>query len=138
MKPLRSAAVAAVLNIAASLAVVHAGSAVAHVNWSAAHPVTLDMIDYEFVPNELRIRHGLPYRLHLRNEGHEGHDFTAPDFFGSVKVKESAAFNESRTSVFLRPSQQAEIYFVAPDPGIFDLRCADHDWSGMTATIIVE
>jgi len=96
------------------------------------------MIDYEFVPTELRFRHGLAYRLHLRNAGQHGHDFTAPEFFASLKVKEGPAFNESGNSVFLNPGQQTDIYFVAARPGVFDLRCADHDWAGMTATIIVE
>jgi uncharacterized cupredoxin-like copper-binding protein len=137
MKALRSTAVGGAL-IAASLCVVHAGSAVGQISWSTAHPVQVEMIDYEFVPSELRFRHGLPYRLHLRNAGHDGHDFTAPAFFASVTLKESAALNERRTSVFLAPGQQTDIYFVAATPGVFDLRCADHDWDGMTAKIIVD
>jgi uncharacterized cupredoxin-like copper-binding protein len=124
--------------IAASLYIVQSGSAAGQISWATAHPVELEMIDYEFVPTELRFRHGLPYRLHLRNAGHEGHDFTAAEFFASLKVKEGPALNESRNSVFLNPGQQTDIYFVAASPGVFDLRCADHDWAGMTATIIVE
>jgi uncharacterized cupredoxin-like copper-binding protein len=134
---LRIAAGAGAL-IAASLYIVQSGSAAGQISWATAHPVELEMIDYEFVPKELRFRHGLPYRLHLRNAGHEGHDFTAPEFFASLKVKEGPALNESRNSVFLNPGQQTDIYFVAASPGVFDLRCADHDWAGMTATIIVE
>jgi uncharacterized cupredoxin-like copper-binding protein len=137
MKALRIAACGGAL-IAALLCVVHAGSAVGQISWSTAHPVQLEMIDYEFVPSELRFRHGLPYQLHLRNAGHEGHDLTAPEFFASLKLEGDAALNESRTSVFLAPGQQADIYFVAGKPGVFDLRCADHDWAGMTAKIIVE
>ena len=137
MKALRSAACGVAL-VGALLCVLHARSAVGQISWSTAHPIQLEMIEYQFVPSELRFRHGLPYRLHLRNTGHEGHDLTAPEFFASLKLEGDAALNESRTSVFLAPGQQADIYFVPGKPGVFDLRCADHDWAGMTAKIIVE
>jgi len=136
MKPMRSAAVGAAL--IASICDVHSGGAAGKISWSTARPIQLEMIDYDFVPSELRFRHGLPYRLHMRNAGHEAHDFTAPEFFASLKLKGSAALNESRTSIYLAPGQQVDIYFVAAKAGVFDLHCADHDWAGMTAKIIVD
>jgi len=96
------------------------------------------MIEYEIVPRELRFRRGVPYRLHLVNAGKEGHDFTAPDFFTSVQVKNTDALNRSGTSVFLQPEQTTDIYFIAQNAGLFAPRCADHDWAGMTATIVID
>ena len=115
-----------------------AGKSAAQIDWSKAEPVRVELVNYEFVPNELRFHHDLPHRLRLLNAGQDGHDFTAPEFFASVELKEAAVLNESRSSVFLAPGQQREIYFVPRKAGRFALHCADHDWAGMTATIIVE
>jgi len=96
------------------------------------------MIEYEFLPNQLRLRRGLPYQLHLVNAGKEGHDFTAPDFFSSVQVKNKDSLSESGNSVFLPPEQTTDIYFIPQNAGLFASRCADHDWAGMTATIVID
>jgi uncharacterized cupredoxin-like copper-binding protein len=138
MKGLALAFIATAMMAAGAPCLDHAGESAAQIDWSRAEPATVELVDYEFVPNELRLHHDLPYRLHLRNAGQEGHDFTAPDFFSSVELQEPAVLNESRSSVFLAPGQQTEIYFVPRKPGRFALRCADHDWAGMTATITVE
>ena len=114
------------------------GNTATPVDWSSTQRVEIRMIEYEFVPNQLRFRRGLPYQLHLVNAGKEGHDFTAPDFFTSVQVRNTDALNESKTSVFLRPEQTIDIYFIAQNPGLFAPRCADHDWAGMTATIVID
>jgi uncharacterized cupredoxin-like copper-binding protein len=89
-------------------------------------------------PRELRFRRGIPYRLHLVNAGKEGHDFSTPDFFTSVQLKNTDALNESGASVFLQPGQTIDIYFIAQNPGLFAARCADHDWAGMTAAIVID
>jgi uncharacterized cupredoxin-like copper-binding protein len=113
------------------------GSTAASVDWSRAQLVELRMVDYEFIPNQLRFHHGQPYQLHLVNAGKEGHDFSAPDFLASVELKAGAP-DVGRNSVFLQPLDTADIYFIAHNTGLFAPRCADHDWAGMTATIIVD
>ena len=123
---------------AGAFVVARYGNTAVPVDWSSAQHVEIRMIEYEFVPNQLRFRRGLPYQLHLVNAGKEGHDFTAPDFFTSVQVKNADALNESKTSVFLQPDQTTDIYFIAQDAGLFALRCADHDWAGMTARIVID
>ena len=138
MKGLALAFIATAMMAAGALCLARVGKSAAQNDWSKAEPSTVELVDYQFVPNELRLHHDLPYRLHLLNAGQNGHDFTAPDFFASVELKEPAVLNESRSSVFLAPGQQTEIYFVPRKPGRFALRCADHDWAGMSATIIVE
>jgi len=111
---------------------------VSSIDWSKAQTVELRMIEYQFIPDQLTLRHGQPYRLHLVNAGKEGHDFTAPEFFQSAIVQDTGAFNDSRSSVFLQPQQMIDIYLIAQNAGLFAPRCADHDWAGMTATIVVE
>jgi uncharacterized cupredoxin-like copper-binding protein len=119
------------------LALVRHGNA-APVDWSRAEAVEVRMVEYAFVPNELRLRHGVPHRLHLVNAGKEGHDFTADDFFAAVEVKNRDVLNNAGKSVYLHSGESADIYFVAPNAALFASRCADHDWAGMTATIIVD
>jgi hypothetical protein len=74
----------------------------------------------------------------LVNAGKEGHDFTAEDFFTLVHVENIDALNPGGTSVFLQPGQAIDIYFITQNAGLFAPRCADHNWAGMTATIVVD
>ena len=138
MKALYIAALTGGLIATVAFVLVRLGNSVTPVDWSSAQRVEIRMIEYEFVPTQLRFRRGLQYQLHLVNAGKEGHDFTAPDFFTSVQIKNAEALNESGTSVFLQPGQTTDIYFIAQDAGLFAPRCADHDWAGMTTTIVID
>jgi len=75
------------------------------------------MIEYEIVPDQLRFTRGLPYQLHIVNAGKEGHDFTAPDFFASVELRDAGVLDERRSSLFLQSQEIADIYFVASSQG---------------------
>src|ERR1700674_977355 len=101
MKPLLVAALSGALIATSVFVVAHFSGWAPAVDWSSAQRVEIRMIEYEFVPNQLRFHRGLPYQLHLVNAGKEAHDFTAPDFFASVQVKNTDGFNENGTSVFL-------------------------------------
>ena len=108
------------------------------VDWARAERVDVRMLEYEFVPDQLRFRHGVPYRLHLINAGKEGHDFTASDFFNAVEVRNADLLGAGKSSIYVKPGETADIYFIADKAGLFAPRCADHDWAGMKATIIVD
>jgi hypothetical protein len=41
----------------------------ADVSWESAQTVTVTMINYEFIPDRLVFRRGVPYRVHLENNG---------------------------------------------------------------------
>lgn len=114
------------------------GTAVTSADWSRAARVDVRMLEYEFAPDQLRFRIGLPYQLHLINDGKEGHDFTAPDFFNAVEIKNPEALGPAKSSIYVKPGETADIYFIADKAGLFAPRCADHDWAGMKATIIVD
>ena len=114
-----------------------AGSLAAPVDWGHAERVDVQMVDYAFVPDQLHFRRGVPYQLHLVNAGKEGHDFTAPDFFKSVELKNADVLG-GKSSIYVNPGETADIYFIADQAGLFAPRCADHDWAGMKATIIVD
>jgi uncharacterized cupredoxin-like copper-binding protein len=137
MKALPIAVLAGALTAAAALVAARHVGAAAPVDWSRAEGVDVRMVEYEFIPNALHLRREVPYRLHLINAGKEGHDFTAGAFFAAVEVGNRDALNNG-ASIYLRPGETADIYFIAHDQGLFAPRCADHDWAGMTATIVID
>jgi hypothetical protein len=136
MKASLLAKLAGTLLATGSLVLARDGTPAAPVDWSGARRVEIRMIEYEIVPDQLRFTRALPYQLHIINAGKEGHDFTAPDFFGSVELRDAGMLDERRGS--LQPQEAVDIYFVAPSQGLFAPRCADHDWAGMTATIVID
>ncbi|MBV9238839.1 MAG: hypothetical protein JOZ94_23620 [Xanthobacteraceae bacterium] len=122
----------------ASANVTSSGTAVTSADWSRAEGVNVRMLEYEFAPDQLRFRTDLPYQLHLINDGKEGHDFTAPNFFNAVEIRNPEALGAGKSSIYVKPGETADIYFIADKAGLFAPRCADHDWAGMKATIIVD
>ena len=124
-----AAAIAALLTVAAPAAAA---------DWSQAQPVTVTARDYEFSPSRLVFKHGVAYRLHIDNRGKELHEFTAPEFFKAVEIRDPTVLNADKTEIEVPPGQAKDLEFVAPRPGRYPLRCSDHDWAGMTGEITVE
>jgi hypothetical protein len=69
--------------------------------------------------------------------GAEIHDFTAPDFLKTVDLQDPGIIASSGIGVTVEPQQEKDMYFIARLPGRIGLICADHDWAGMTAEILV-
>jgi uncharacterized cupredoxin-like copper-binding protein len=108
------------------------------VEWDKAQTVTVATSEFQFTPSELTFRRGVPYRLHLENRGKEEHEFTAPAFIKTLRVRNPKVLNADHTEVVLQPGQAKDFYFVPQKGGHFPLICADHDWAGMTGEITVE
>jgi plastocyanin len=130
------------LAIAASLlqafTATNGATEVDNLDWSRAETISIRMEEYRFAPDHLTLRRGIPYRLHLTNDGKEMHEFTAPEFFKAILVKNPAVLAPYGNEIVLQPREDKELLFVVQGPGIFAPTCADHDWAGMKATIIVE
>jgi uncharacterized cupredoxin-like copper-binding protein len=107
-------------------------------DWANAITVAVIMVNYEFIPDRLSFRRGVPYRLHLENHGSEIHDFSAPEFFKAVELKNPDVLGPYATRIVVRPHEAKDMYFIATRAGSYELICADHDWAGMTARITVE
>jgi uncharacterized cupredoxin-like copper-binding protein len=110
----------------------------ANVDWTKARLVTVQLVDERFIPEKLSFRHGVPYRLHLENNGTHMHEFTAPEFFKAIQMKNPDVLEAGQHELLLQPKERKDLYFVAPGPGRYRLTCADHDWDGMTGEITVE
>ena len=108
------------------------------VDWANAETVAVTMVNYEFIPDRLSFRRGVPYRLHLENHGSEIHDFSAPEFFNAIELKNPEVLGPYATRIVVRPNEAKDMDFIATRAGSYELICADHDWAGMTARIIVE
>ena len=123
--------------IVAGLAWIWAAPAEA-TDWDRARSVTVVTVEYRFLPEHLVFRRGVAYRLHVVNRGRELHELTAPDFFETVEIRNPEALNQEHTELVLQPGGTKDLYFVAKRPGRYDMRCADHDWAGMTGDIFVK
>lgn len=107
------------------------------IDWAHAKQVDEVATEYKFSPAQLQFRTGIPYRLHLSNRGKETHEFTAPQFFAAITMRDAGPLNGDHTEIVLQPGQNRDLYFVAPKPGKFPLKCSDHDWAGMTGEITI-
>jgi len=122
--------------LAAAVAILPIGSAGA-VDWSKAKKVTVVTVEYAFKPASLTFQKGIAYRLHLDNQGKETHEFTAPEFFKAIQMRDAKGLNADRTEIVVQPGQTKDLYFVAQQSGWFKLRCSDHDWAGMVGDITI-
>jgi len=105
--------------------------------WSKAQTVTVVTVEYAFKPSSLTFRKGIAYRLHLDNQGKETHEFTAPEFFKAIRMRDPEVVNADKTEIVIQPGEQKDLYFVARRPGAYKLSCSDHDWAGMVGDITI-
>ncbi|HTV44089.1 MAG TPA: hypothetical protein VMF05_02130 [Stellaceae bacterium] len=108
------------------------------IDWAHATLVTVVEVEYRFVPNHLVFRRGLAYRLHVVNRGRELHELTAPAFFKTVRLHNPGALGPDHRQLVVDPGTEKDIYFIPKRAGRYDMRCADHDWAGMTGEITVK
>jgi len=107
------------------------------VDWSKAQKVTVATVEYAFQPASLTFHQGVAYRLRVDNKGKEMHEFTAPEFFKAIELRDAKPLNADRIEMVIQPGQHKDLYFVARQPGSYKLRCSDHDWAGMVGDITV-
>lgn len=123
------------LALAALVAVLPTGAGAT--DWSTANKVTVAMVEYTFKPAGLSFQQGVAYRLRVNNKGKKTHEFTAPEFFKAVDLRDAKPLNADRTEIVVQPGQHKDLYFVALQPGSYKLICADHDWAGMEGEITI-
>jgi uncharacterized cupredoxin-like copper-binding protein len=108
------------------------------IDWAKAQEVNVLMVDDRFVPDHLTFRHGLPYRMVLKNSGKDLHEFTAPAFFADAVLRDASVLAQNRKEVVVQPGAEVSVYLMPVNPGTFELVCADHDWDGMVGQIVVD
>jgi uncharacterized cupredoxin-like copper-binding protein len=124
--------------IAATLMVLATAQAQPAIDWSSSEPISVVMVDDNFVPERLTLQHGTAYALYLENRGTDLHEFTAPEFFADTVLRDPDLLANGGAEVVLQPGQGVVIYLMPVAAGTFRLTCADHDWDGMVGEIAVE
>ena len=121
-----------------------ARSRVAALDWSKAKSVTITLSEFSFTPEKIEFQQGIPYRLRLENKGDRDHDFTSEGFFRAIAVQKLSSpkadvISPHLAKVVLKPKSVKELYFVAVNPGRYDLECSIflHAIFGMEGNIIV-
>jgi uncharacterized cupredoxin-like copper-binding protein len=107
------------------------------VDWSKAQTVSVVTVEYAFKPAHLTFHRGVAYRLHIDNQGKETHEFTAPEFFKAIRIRDPKVINADLTEIVVQPGEQQDLFFVAKQPGSYALKCSDHDWAGMVGGIAI-
>lgn len=118
---------------------------VSSTDWTASQTVEVDLADFSFSPQALNFQHNKPYRLHLVNTSSHAHTFSSKTFFKAIAIQKmekngtdvsTAGLDQN---IELKGGEQADLYFVAPTPGNYDLYCDEflHETMGMSGKIAV-
>lgn len=114
-------------------------------NWDAMETVTVELGDYSFTPNVLMMKLDQTYKLELKNNGVEKHEFTAGEFYSSSALRKvqdaSGEYKGPKLNeVEVFAGQQTDLYLIPTAAGVFDLVCEieGHLEKGMFGKIIVE
>ena len=118
--------------------------------WDDMEIVTVELLDHHFVPKDLKLTAGVPYRIIIKNTGEQDHSYTAVEFFREavawrkVQVPRPGG-GEIKAPYFTaieayKKGGQVELFIVPVKKGTYDVICTigDHQEKGMTGTITVE
>lgn len=102
--------------------------------------VSVELSSFKFSPSDLRLHHGLSYRLHLVNASGGGHDFTAPEFFAASNIAAADRNSVAGGKVTLAGKQSVDVTLTPEKPGVYALRCSHflHSGMGMNGRIVVD
>lgn len=100
--------------------------------------VSVRLSSFDFTPQTLRMRAGVPIVLRLENSG-GGHNFSAPAFFATARIEPASAALVRRGAVEV-PSRGVRELRLVPAAGRYRLRCTHtfHTALGMRGEIVVE
>lgn len=118
--------------------------AVAAADWGKAVEVQVELHDNTYEPSNLSFRIGQPYILTLKNVGKVSHDMVGGTFFQKdvialrmVSTKFGRVTADDISSVYIRPKQEAELWFVPLKKGDYSFICTipGHREDGMEGDI---
>lgn len=102
-------------------------------------PVVIILSNFAFTPQNVRLRHGLVYQLHLVNRGSGAHNLAAPEFFAAAQISPADAGIVSGGKVELGKGESRRLQLI-PAAGTYRVTCTHflHASFGMTGSIIVD
>ena len=125
----------------------NASSIVGEADWGKQRTVTVDLGEYHYSPETLRLQAGTPYKLELVNRGGMKHYFTAPGFFRAIATRKVQSNHDGEikapyfTALELMPNGgQLDLYFVPVRTGSYRVECTlpGHAEQGMVGTLVIE
>ena len=102
-----------------------------------AETITVRLSNFEFNPENLRVRVGVPVRLQLVNDSSGGHDFSAPAFFAASAFVSGSQPHDGAIDVPAKAS--VDVVVIPRTAGTYKVECTHflHSLFGMTGTITV-
>ena len=118
---------------------------VAAADWDTMETVEIELGEFFFEPNEIRLKEGQPYKLVFRNRGAEKHEATAPEFFNNLafrKIEDASGEFKGPTPLEVEAlaGMETELFVIPVRPETFALICEipGHFEAGMFGTIVAE
>lgn len=149
-RPIVAAALTFALTASSLAQLPNADEIVRKAAWDDMEIVTVELLDHHFVPKDLKLKAGVPYRIIIKNTGEQDHYYTAVEFFREavawrkVQVPRPGG-GEIKAPYFTaieayKKGGQVELFIVPVKKGTYDVICTigDHQEKGMTGTITVE
>jgi uncharacterized cupredoxin-like copper-binding protein len=105
----------------------------------SAEPIVISVAlsEFEYTPNILSLKTNTAYTLRFKNTGSIDHDFSAPEFFKSVKVPDISVGKVHEGRIILHPGETVDLDVTTKNAGVFPLRCTYlfHELRGMKGEI---
>jgi len=118
---------------------------VAAADWDSMETVTIELSEFTFGPDEIRLTAGQPYRIVFENVGVVKHEATAPELFQHVafrKVEDASGEYKGPAPLELEvfPGATSEMFIIPQAPGTYQIVCEieGHFEAGMFGNIIVD
>ncbi len=115
-------------------------------DWDTMETIDIEMGEFFFKPNEVRLIQGQPYRLVFNNTMAEvKHEATSPGLFATIafrKAQDASGEYKAPTvaEVETFAGEETELFLIPQETGTFDLVCEieGHFEAGMFGTVVVD
>jgi uncharacterized cupredoxin-like copper-binding protein len=122
-------------------------SIVAATDWSRTQDLRIELRDSGFLPREVHLKVGQPYRLTIQNAGVNNHYFNAPEFFATIAARKAEVprYAEMKVPRFgnfevFAAGGHIDLWFVPLEKGRFRAHChlGNHAEMGVEGHLVVE
>jgi plastocyanin len=116
-----------------------ASAATPHKPAERTQSINVVLTNFAFTPQTLHLNRGRAYRLHFVNQGSDGHNFSAPEFFAAAQINAADMSAVSSGKVELGKGESRDVRLV-PAAGKYGVTCTHflHASFGMIGSITVD
>ncbi len=126
--------------------ITNAGEIVKSADWKSMQTITVNIDEYSYTPETLKLKVGQAYKFELVNKGEKKHYFTAPEFYKAIATRKVQSNKDGEikapyfTAIELMVGGQLDLYFVPVKKGKYPLYCTikGHRDEGMEGTLIIQ